>query len=106
MNISLPPQMARFIRNKVEAGDYTNASEVVRDAVRHMQDADRTERLTIAAELRDLDPKERKRAKAGIQRGLDDLEAGRYREFDEGELRAHFEGMGKRLRKRITPVPA
>ena len=37
MNISLPPRMARFIRGKVKAGEYTNASEVVRDAVRHMQ---------------------------------------------------------------------
>jgi putative addiction module CopG family antidote len=40
MNISLPPKMARFIRGKVKAGDYTNASEVVRDAVRHMQEAE------------------------------------------------------------------
>ena len=38
MNISLPPKMARFIRGKVKAGAYTNASEVVRDAVRHMQE--------------------------------------------------------------------
>ena len=40
MNISLPPKMARFIRGKVKAGQYTNASEVVRDAVRHMQEAE------------------------------------------------------------------
>jgi putative addiction module CopG family antidote len=34
MNISLSPQMTRFIRGKVKAGEYTDASEVVRDAVR------------------------------------------------------------------------
>ena len=36
MNISLSPQMARFIRGKVKNGEYTNMSEVVRDAVRRM----------------------------------------------------------------------
>jgi len=40
MNISLPPKMARFIRGKVKDGQYTNASEVVRDAVRHMQETE------------------------------------------------------------------
>jgi putative addiction module CopG family antidote len=51
MNISLPPKMARFIRSKVKAGDYPNASEVVRDAVRHMQEieAARNDRYALAA---------------------------------------------------------
>ena len=40
MNITLSPQMARFIRDKVEKGEYTNISEVVRDAVRRMQEVD------------------------------------------------------------------
>jgi putative addiction module CopG family antidote len=40
MNISLPPKTARFIRGKVKAVHYTCASEVVRDAVRHMQEGE------------------------------------------------------------------
>jgi putative addiction module CopG family antidote len=38
MNISISPQMARFIRDKVKKGEYINISEVVRDAVRRMQE--------------------------------------------------------------------
>jgi len=38
MNISLSPHMARFIRGKARKGEYTNMSEVVRDAVRRLQE--------------------------------------------------------------------
>ena len=43
MNISLSPKMARFIRGKVKAGGYTNISEVVRTAVRRMQEEEARE---------------------------------------------------------------
>jgi putative addiction module CopG family antidote len=39
LTISLSPRMARFIRGKVKNGDQTDASEVVRDAVRRLQAA-------------------------------------------------------------------
>ena len=34
LNISLSPQLAKFVRDKVESGVYTSASEVVREALR------------------------------------------------------------------------
>ncbi|NYT47020.1 MAG: type II toxin-antitoxin system ParD family antitoxin [Candidatus Methanofishera endochildressiae] len=34
MNLSLTPQLEIFIRECAESGDYNNASEVVRDAIR------------------------------------------------------------------------
>jgi len=43
MNISLSPNMARFIRAKVKTGSYTNISEVVRTAVRRMQEEEARE---------------------------------------------------------------
>ena len=43
MNISISPQMAKFIRGKVKAGGYTNISEVVRTAVRRMQEEEARE---------------------------------------------------------------
>ncbi len=43
MNISLSPKMARFIRRKVKTGSYTNISEVVRTAVRRMQEEEARE---------------------------------------------------------------
>lgn len=34
MNVSLTPELDRFVASKVEAGEYATASEVVRDALR------------------------------------------------------------------------
>ena len=34
MNVSLSPQLANFIRSKVDAGTYASASEVIREALR------------------------------------------------------------------------
>jgi antitoxin ParD1/3/4 len=95
MNISLPPRMARFIRGKVKAGQYTNASEVVRDAVRHMQEAEavRKEQLTTS-EYKDI--------RQRVQQGVKDLEEGRYEEFDEDGLRQHFAGIAERGKKRLA----
>jgi len=41
MNLSLTPELEQFIQNKIESGMYSNASEVVRDALRHMDEHDR-----------------------------------------------------------------
>ncbi len=38
MNISLSKQMEQFVRTKVSSGSYNNNSEVVREALRLMQD--------------------------------------------------------------------
>jgi len=34
MNFSLTPQLETFVRQRAESGDYNNASEVVREAIR------------------------------------------------------------------------
>jgi len=34
MNFSLTPSLEQFVRDRAESGDYNNASEVVRDAIR------------------------------------------------------------------------
>jgi antitoxin ParD1/3/4 len=89
MNISLSPQMARFIRDKVKQGEYTNISEVVRDAVRHMQqvEADRKERALLSGFESRLTKAERERIRRGVQQGIQDIEAGRYEEYDGEGLR-------------------
>lgn len=98
MNISLSPKMARFIRGKVKAGDYTNASQVVRDAVRHMQDDDAARKSRGPAYPGTPASDERENLKQSVQRGIKDFEEGRYKEFDEAGLRRHFEDIGKRAR--------
>lgn len=76
LNISLPPKMARFIRAKVKSGRYANPGEAVLDAVRMMQDA----------ETEDL--------RTSVMQGV-------AVEFDEGGLRAFFQDVKDRGRKRL-----
>jgi antitoxin ParD1/3/4 len=55
MNISLTPQLEELIKRKVASGRYGSASEVVREALRLLEDRDRTaeEKLTaLRAEIR------------------------------------------------------
>ena len=40
MNISITDELAGYVRKKVKTGRYNNASEVVREALRRMEDAD------------------------------------------------------------------
>lgn len=40
MNISLTPKLEGFVKAKVKTGDYNNASEVVREALRLLQRED------------------------------------------------------------------
>lgn len=40
MNVNLTPQLEAMVRRKVEGGQYNNASEVVREALRLMQQRD------------------------------------------------------------------
>ena len=51
MNISLTPQLETMVRNKVESGLYGSASEVMRDALRLLEERDRRNFLR-AEELR------------------------------------------------------
>ena len=40
MNVSLTPELERFVDGKVESGLYNNASEVVREALRLLKEHD------------------------------------------------------------------
>jgi putative addiction module CopG family antidote len=95
MNISLSPQMARFIRSKVKSGDYTNASEVVRDAVRRLRadEMAKNHRALLADFEAHLPRAERDDVRRSVQRGIRDIEAGRFEERDANGLR----GLGKKL---------
>ncbi|MBC8641383.1 CopG/Arc/MetJ family transcriptional regulator [Caballeronia temeraria] len=41
MSITLPNEMAEFVRTKVASGDYASDSEVLRDALRVLRERDR-----------------------------------------------------------------
>ncbi len=64
MNVSLTPELEKYINDKVASGRYASASEVVREALRVHE-----EREQKLAALR-----------ADIEAGLRDVEEGRVRE--------------------------
>jgi antitoxin ParD1/3/4 len=47
MNISLTPQLEKLVKNKVESGLYGSASEVMRDALRLLEERDRIHSLRV-----------------------------------------------------------
>lgn len=54
MNVSLTAELDKFVAGKVESGLYTSASEVVREALRLLEEHDRARSAQIAAFNREL----------------------------------------------------
>ena len=96
MNISLPPKMARFIRGKVKAGDYTNASEVVRDAVRHMQEVEAARKDRHARRCEPTD------AAAEVREGYAAIKRGEYTDIDGDDgFKAYLDSARDRAKKEL-----
>jgi antitoxin ParD1/3/4 len=55
MNVSLTPELEKFVSGKVESGRYTSASEVIREALRLLEEHDRARAAQIAAFNHELD---------------------------------------------------
>ncbi len=70
MNVSLTPELEELIQERVRSGRYTSASEVVREALRLLEDRDELRRLRLA-ELR-----------TQVAAGLDSLARGPVRDGD------------------------
>ena len=86
MNIALPPKMAKFIRGKVKAGEYIDASEVVRDAVRQMQVAEAVRRGTQGDTPDDaLLPGEEETVRARVEAGIAAVDGGDYITYEGKE---------------------
>ncbi len=47
MNVALPPEIERLVREKVESGLYPSADEVFREAMRLLEDRDRLRAMRI-----------------------------------------------------------
>ena len=81
MTINLTPEQRRFIEERLETGDYSDESEVVGHALNLWQRyRERVEEI-----------------RAGVQRGIDDIEAGRYRTISNPEEAKAF---GDEIKKR------
>jgi antitoxin ParD1/3/4 len=75
-NISLTPEQDAFIDEMLEAGEYNNASEAVRDAIRALQ------------RRRAVDALKLERLRQSVDAGLADLDRGDYEEVDDAQLEA------------------
>ena len=54
MNVNLTPQLEELVRSKVNSGMYTSASEVVREALRLMDEQDRLRKAKLDELIRDV----------------------------------------------------
>ncbi|MGA2125030.1 MAG: type II toxin-antitoxin system ParD family antitoxin [Xanthobacteraceae bacterium] len=80
-NISLTPEQDAFIESVVETGEYQNASEAFRDALRALQQRRREDQLKLEA------------LRVQIKAGVEALERGEYTEVDEVDLEAYLESL-------------
>ncbi len=79
MNFSLTPSLEQFVRDRAESGDYNNASEVVREAIRLLRRVE--ERRALKME----------RLRAAIRDGDEALARGEFTDLNsDQELDAFF----------------
>jgi antitoxin ParD1/3/4 len=81
-NISLTREQDEFVESIVRNGEYQNASEAVRDALRALRQRRREDALKL------------ERLRLQIQAGIDDLENGDFVEIEDADLDAYIEGLG------------
>ena len=82
-NINLTDYYDQFVETSVSSGRYQNASEMVREALRLLEqrqaeDAARLERL-----------------RAEVKLGFDAIDRGEYRELDRRDIAKYVRGLGK-----------
>jgi antitoxin ParD1/3/4 len=80
-NVSLTAEQDAFVERIVKAGEYQNASEAIRDALRVLQQKRREDALKLRA------------LRAQIKAGLDALERGDFTEVAQAELDDYLEGL-------------
>jgi antitoxin ParD1/3/4 len=54
MNVSLTPELEQFVQSKVENGRYNSASEVVREALRLLEEHEKARSTQLAAFNKEL----------------------------------------------------
>lgn len=80
-NINLTPEQDAFVAEVVESGEYQNASEAIRDALRALQQRRREDALKL--EL----------LRSQVKAGAEALRRGDFVEIDEAELERYLDGL-------------
>jgi antitoxin ParD1/3/4 len=80
-HISLTPEQDAFVEGVVKAGEYQNASEAVRDALRALQQRRREDALKLKA------------LRMHIKAGVEALDRGEFTEVDDVDLEGYLESL-------------
>jgi antitoxin ParD1/3/4 len=80
-NISLTPEQDVFIEEMLETGEYRNASEAMRDAIRALQQRRAEDALKLD------------RLRLSIKQGIAALDRGDYTDIDDEDLDAYLDDL-------------
>jgi antitoxin ParD1/3/4 len=86
-NVSLTPEQDAFIDELLKAGEYRNASEAMRDAIRALQQRRAEEALKLD------------KLRLSIQQGVAALDRGDYTEVEDEDLDAYLDDLAAPARR-------
>jgi len=107
MNVSITDQLAGYVRKKVKSGRYNNASEVIRDALRRMEEEDeralRLAKPSAEDVLTDLTEEQLEGVRRRVRASIAKIEAGKFTDYEGQEgLRKLADGVKARGRKLLA----
>jgi antitoxin ParD1/3/4 len=88
-NINLTAEQDAFVQEVVEAGEYQNASEAIRDALRVLKQRRKEDGLRLKA------------LRAQIKAGVDALDRGDFAEVEDVDLEGYLERLTTPVAKRV-----
>jgi len=88
-NVVLTAHHEAVIKGLVESGRYQNASEVLREGLRLLEQREAEDAARLSA------------LRAAAKAGFDDLDHGRHVELDEAGLAGHVAELGRRASARV-----
>ncbi|HUD14541.1 MAG TPA: type II toxin-antitoxin system ParD family antitoxin [Terracidiphilus sp.] len=105
MNVSVTDHLAKYVRDRVKSGRYNNASEVVRDALRRMEEEDqRSLRIgapTVEDVLTDFTAIQTEAIRKRVLESIAEIERGEYTEYEGrdglAKLSAGIKARGRKL---------
>lgn len=105
MNVSVTDHLAKYVRDRVKSGRYNNSSEVVREALRRMEEADqralRIGNPTVEDVLTDFTAIQIEGIRKRVLEGIGEIERGEYTEYEGrdglAKLSAGVKARGRKL---------
>lgn len=94
MEISLNPELEKFVEDQVSAGQYTSSSEVVEEALALLYNRD--------CQPSEFTPEHESYIRRSLAEAEDDIKHGRFIEVDNEGLHQMFEEIKRRGRERLA----